>query len=202
LPRVRLRYQAKKSLQVDRDPGGSRCRRFRFQDKKIALLTPNNPTNPGPWKAYLDLWGIDAFAGYSDLSNQYRRNRVAYLNPKWGSNASGGAGRIDGWFFIPEGGWYLFAAKVCGGDYGIDFGVTVDNHFYGNFKVMGVDVICVFVYLPAGYWHKIQLDHSGGWGWFISLKAWKARFFKRFESWEGEEPESWEGEEPESWPNR
>lgn len=167
-----------------------------FPITRIALLTPNNPTNPRPWNAYLDLWGIDAFAGYSNLSRQYRMNRVAYLNPRWNYNTPRGAGRINGWFFIRKRGWYLFAAKVCGEDYGINFDVSVDNDFYGSFEVTGVDVICVFVWLPGGYWHRVQLDHTGGWGWFISLKAWRTRPFNGYEIWEENE---WEKKEEWEW---
>jgi len=148
-------------------PGSRPSRR-----RKIALLTPNNPINPGPWKAYLDLWDVDLFAGYSDLWKQCSKNRVAYLNPGWDWEMSGRAGRINGWFHILERGWYLFAAKVWGGNYGIEFDVYVDNQYYGNFEVKGVDLICVCVWLSGRDWHKIQFDHTEGWGWFISLKAW------------------------------
>lgn len=145
--------------------------------QQTVLLTPLKPMVSGHpifKTVYLDLWNIDAFAGYTDLPLMCSLDKAYFLDPTLGWGAPALAGRINGLFQLAQPGWYLFVAKVEGQPT-IRFKAYVNNVWAGDFTVTGVGVMPVLANLPAG-WCWVRFDQvlpTPSKGAFVSLKAWK-----------------------------
>lgn len=144
------------------------------------LVTPLRPvisSGPAPFSTvYLDLWQMDAFAGYKDLPRKCALDKAYFLDPSlgWGAPAFVAPGRVNGWYQLAAAGWNLFAAKVQG-EPTIRFKAYVNGVWVGDYTVTGAGIMPILVNLPAGWnWVRFeQVSPLPSMGAFISLKAWK-----------------------------
>ncbi len=123
---------------------------------------------------YLDLWDVDHFDGFTDMSKNLSECR-AWFSDKgydtWGSGQTK-SGRINCYFTAPQAGNYICTARLqsYGGSALVE--CLIDNSSFGPLPVNGTITQPHPCNLSAGG-HHFRIRQLSGSFFFLSLTVWK-----------------------------